>query len=135
MSHMDEPARLHRRALRLAHASMGWMVIEAGIAVTAGVLAASIALIGFGLDSVIEFFSALIVVWQLHGQGEERETRAVRLIAGRSSLSPPTSLPRASGPWSIRLGPDTPRQGSPSQPQHWSSCRSWRSRSAAPGRP
>lgn len=53
-----------------------------GIRHPGGVLAASIALIGFGLDSVIEFFSALIVVWQLHGHGEERETRAVRLIGG-----------------------------------------------------
>lgn len=77
---MDERGRLHRRALSLAYLSMGWMVIEAGVAVTAGILAASIALVGFGLDSVIEFFSAVIVVWQLHGQGEERETRAVRLI-------------------------------------------------------
>ena len=77
---MDEPGRLHRRALALAYLSMGWMVIEAGVAVTAGILAASVALVGFGLDSVIEFFSAVIVVWQLHGQGEQRETRAVRLI-------------------------------------------------------
>ena len=66
---MDEHGRLHRRALSLAYLSMGWMVIEAGVAVTAGILAASIALVGFGLDSVIEFFSAVIVVWQLHGQG------------------------------------------------------------------
>jgi divalent metal cation (Fe/Co/Zn/Cd) transporter len=80
MSHVDGNARLHRRALLLAYLSMSWMVIEAGVAVTAGILAASIALVGFGLDSVIEFFSALIVVWQLHGQGEERETRAVQLI-------------------------------------------------------
>ena len=57
---------------------MAWMVIEAAVAITAGVLASSIALTGFGLDSVIEFFSAAIVVWQL--RGEDRETRAVRLI-------------------------------------------------------
>jgi divalent metal cation (Fe/Co/Zn/Cd) transporter len=57
---------------------MAWMTAEA--AVTAGVLASSIALIGFGLDSVIEFCAAAIVVWQLRGEGEERETRAVRLI-------------------------------------------------------
>ena len=59
---------------------MAWMVAEAGVAITAGVIAASIALVGFGLDSVIELFSAAIVVWQLRGGGEERETRAVRLI-------------------------------------------------------
>ena len=61
---------------------MAWMTAEAAVAVTAGVLASSIALTGFGLDSVIEFFAAAFVVWQLRGQeeGEERETRAVRLI-------------------------------------------------------
>jgi divalent metal cation (Fe/Co/Zn/Cd) transporter len=59
---------------------MAWMAAEAGVAVTAGVIASSAALTGFGLDSVIEFFAAAVVVWQLRGDGEERETRAVRLI-------------------------------------------------------
>jgi hypothetical protein len=47
------------------------------------VLASSIAMIGFGLDSVIEFFAAAVVAWQLHGEEEERETRAVWLIGVR----------------------------------------------------
>ena len=61
---------------------MAWMVAEAAVAITAGVLASSIVLIGFGLDSVIEFFAAMIVIWQLRGEiaGQQRETRAVRLI-------------------------------------------------------
>ena len=61
---------------------MAWMTAEAAVAVTAGVLASSIALTGFGLDSVIEFLAAAVVVWQLRGEdaGKERETRAVRLI-------------------------------------------------------
>ena len=59
---------------------MAWMVVEAAVAITAGFIAASIALVGFGLDSVIEFFAAAIVVWQLRGVAEEREARAVRLI-------------------------------------------------------
>jgi len=78
-------ARLRRRGFLLEYASMAWMTAEAAIAITAGVLASSIALIGFGLDSVIEFFAAAVVVWQLGGageqdEGEQRETRAVRLI-------------------------------------------------------
>ena len=75
-------ARLRRRGFWLEYASMAWMTAEAAVAITAGVLASSIALVGFGLDSVIEFFAAAIVVWQLHGEeeGQERETRAVRLI-------------------------------------------------------
>jgi divalent metal cation (Fe/Co/Zn/Cd) transporter len=73
-----ELARLRRRGFRLEYASMAWMTAEAAVAVTAGVIASSIALTGFGLDSVIEFFAAAIVIWQL--RGEDRETRAVRLI-------------------------------------------------------
>jgi divalent metal cation (Fe/Co/Zn/Cd) transporter len=74
--------RLRRRGFRLEYATMAWMVAEAGVAITAGLVAASIALVGFGLDSVIELFSAAIVIWQLRGEiaGQDRETRAVRLI-------------------------------------------------------
>jgi len=73
-------ARLRRQGFWLEYASMAWMTAEAAVAITAGVLASSIALTGFGLDSVIEFFAAAVVVWQLRDEGEERETRAVRLI-------------------------------------------------------
>ena len=73
-------ARLRRRGFRLEYASMTWMTVEAAVAITAGVIASSIALTGFGLDSVLEFFAAAVVVWQLRGGGEARETRAVRLI-------------------------------------------------------
>lgn len=75
-----ELARLRRRGFWLEYASMAWMMTEAGVAITAGIIASSIALLGFGLDSVIELFSAGIVVWQLRGDMGERETRAVRLI-------------------------------------------------------
>ena len=74
----DRMARLRQRGFWLEYASMAWMTAEAAVAITAGVIASSIALVGFGLDSVIEFFAAAIVVWQL--RGEDRETRAVRLI-------------------------------------------------------
>jgi divalent metal cation (Fe/Co/Zn/Cd) transporter len=74
--------RLRRRGFRLEYATMTWMVAEAAIAITAGLIAASVALVGFGLDSVIELFSAAIVIWQLRGEiaGQDRQTRAVRLI-------------------------------------------------------
>ena len=79
----SELTRLRRRGFALEYATMAWMVAEAAVAITAGVLASSIVLIGFGLDSVIEFFAAMIVIWQLRGEiaGQQRETRAVRLIA------------------------------------------------------
>ena len=58
---------------------MAWMTAEAAVAIAAGIIVSSIALVGFGLDSVIEF-AAAVVVWQLRGEAEDRETRAVRLI-------------------------------------------------------
>lgn len=74
--------RLRRRGFWLEYATVTWMVAEAAIAITAGLIAASVALVGFGLDSVIELFSAAIVIWQLRGEiaGQDRQTRAVRLI-------------------------------------------------------
>jgi divalent metal cation (Fe/Co/Zn/Cd) transporter len=60
---------------------MAWMVVEGAVAITAGVVAHSIALMGFGLDSAIELMAAQVVVWELRGTGEERQERALRLIA------------------------------------------------------
>lgn len=75
-----ERARLTRRGFWLEYASMAWMAVEAAVAITSGIIASSIALVGFGLDSVIEFAASAVVVWQLRGGNEEREARAVRLI-------------------------------------------------------
>jgi divalent metal cation (Fe/Co/Zn/Cd) transporter len=80
MSRTDERDRLTRRGFWLEYASMAWMTVEATVAITAGIIASSIALVGFGLDSVIEFAAAAIVIWQLRGGGGQREERAVRLI-------------------------------------------------------
>lgn len=75
-------SRRRRREFWLDYASMAWMTVEAAVAIVSGIIASSIALTGFGLDSVIEFFAAAVVVWQVRGAvGEERETRALRLIA------------------------------------------------------
>ncbi len=77
-----ERSRLAVRAQLLAATSVAYNVIEAVIAVTAGVLAGSVALVGFGLDSVVEVSSGLIILWQFrHVLPESRERRALRLIA------------------------------------------------------
>ena len=55
------------RGFGLEYFTIAWMAAEAGIAVTAGVVT-SVALTGFGLDSVIEFSSAVIVIWQLRSE-------------------------------------------------------------------
>lgn len=77
-----ERQRLGRRAQLLAGASVTYNVVEAVIAITAGVVAGSVALVGFGLDSVVEVSSGLIVLWQFrHRLPESRERTALRLMA------------------------------------------------------
>ena len=61
---------------------MAYNVIEAIIAITAGLVAGSVALVGFGLDSVVEVSSGLIILWQFqHRMPEARERQALRLMA------------------------------------------------------
>jgi divalent metal cation (Fe/Co/Zn/Cd) transporter len=77
-----DKARLGRRAQLLAAASVSYNVIEAVIAITAGLIAGSVALIGFGLDSIVEVSSGLIILWQFrHRLPESRERQALRLMA------------------------------------------------------
>jgi len=74
-----------RRAKALSWLSIGWMTLEAGVAIVSAVIAGSVALLGFGLDSLIELGSASIVIWRFSGardQSETAERRAQKLIAG-----------------------------------------------------
>ncbi|MGW3288674.1 cation transporter [Streptomyces sp. NPDC001002] len=82
------PARrdlLARRIRQLVAATITYNVVEAAVALTAGTLASSTALIGFGLDSVIEVSSAAAVAWQFsaseHAVRDAREKTTLRIIA------------------------------------------------------
>jgi len=78
----QDRTQLGRRARLLAGTSVGYNVFEAVIAIAAGVVAGSVALVGFGLDSVVEVSSGLIILWQFkHRLPESRERRALRLQA------------------------------------------------------
>ncbi len=68
-----------RRGRFLEYFTIGWNSLEAVIAITFGILAGSVALIGFGVDSVIESSSGAILLWRLLA-GEEREWLALRLV-------------------------------------------------------
>jgi divalent metal cation (Fe/Co/Zn/Cd) transporter len=73
-----------RRARLLSWLSLAWMGAEGVIALTAGILAGSIALVSFGLDSFIEGFASLVIVWRFTGSrlhSEKAETRAQKLVA------------------------------------------------------
>jgi divalent metal cation (Fe/Co/Zn/Cd) transporter len=79
---------LRRRAWALTTITIIWNCLEAVVAIAGGLSAGSIALVGFGLDSVVEVSSAFVIVWRLsrqsatdHAANERAERRAVRLIA------------------------------------------------------
>ncbi|MEU1384894.1 MULTISPECIES: cation transporter [unclassified Nonomuraea] len=84
-AHLTAPARrtaLRRRIRLLVAATITYNVIEAVVAITAGTLASSAALVGFGLDSVVEVASAAAVAWQFSAADHERRERAaLRVIA------------------------------------------------------
>jgi divalent metal cation (Fe/Co/Zn/Cd) transporter len=80
----DERARLERRTRLLAWGGIGWHVVEFAIALAAGLAAGSIALIGFGADSLIEALAGGVVLWLFTGRrrgSRTAERRAQQLIA------------------------------------------------------
>ena len=80
----EEWLRAARRARLLSWISLVWMGAEGAIAITAGILSGSIALVAFGLDSAIEGFASLVIVWRFTGRrllSEDAERRAQKLVA------------------------------------------------------
>jgi len=80
--------RLYSRALWLSYFTVGYNIIEAIVSIAAGVFAGSIALIGFGLDSIMESLSAMVMIWRFgkHGKVSEEEeqrieVKAIKLVA------------------------------------------------------
>jgi divalent metal cation (Fe/Co/Zn/Cd) transporter len=84
---ITERTLLARRGQRLEYFTIAWNSIEALAALIAGILAGSVALVGFGLDSVIEVFSGAALLWRLQHdvdrrQREDAERIALRIVGG-----------------------------------------------------
>jgi divalent metal cation (Fe/Co/Zn/Cd) transporter len=73
-------ARLLRRGFVLEYVTLGWNVAGIIVLAVAAVAARSVALAGFGLDSLIEIGASTVVIWELSGTGEDRQRRGLRLI-------------------------------------------------------
>lgn len=73
-------AALFQRGVWLEYATLGWNVVEIGFLIVAAIAAGSVALSGFAIDSFIEIFASLVVLWHLRGVPADRERRAVCLI-------------------------------------------------------
>src|SRR5215831_11423131 len=87
MAMKDAPGRgaLARRARHLEYVTIGWNALEGLIAVAAGALAGSVALVGFGVDSAIEVGSGAAVLWRMAADAdraarERRERTALRIV-------------------------------------------------------
>jgi divalent metal cation (Fe/Co/Zn/Cd) transporter len=86
---LERRQELHRRALWLEYFTIGWNVIEGVVAIGAGLLAGSVALVGFGVDSSVEVISALGLLWRLRKAGPDAtvaeesaaERRALHVVA------------------------------------------------------
>jgi divalent metal cation (Fe/Co/Zn/Cd) transporter len=79
----EEPPYMDvKRGRRLEYFTIGWNLLEAFVSIAAGLLAGSIALIGFGIDSLIETSSGVILLWRLREgeEGERRERPALKLV-------------------------------------------------------
>jgi len=79
---MNEPEKLLRRGLALEYSTLAWNVVGVVVVIYAALKAHSVALAGFGLDSLIEIGASTVVVWELTGAGKDREKKALRLIGG-----------------------------------------------------
>jgi len=75
-----EIERLLRRGFALEYATLAWNVVGVFVLVFAAKDSGSVALIGFGLDSMLEIGASTVVIWELSGTGEQRQRRAMKLI-------------------------------------------------------
>jgi divalent metal cation (Fe/Co/Zn/Cd) transporter len=85
-------AQLARRVKLLSWLSLAWMTVEGVVAIAAGIVAGSIALIGFGLDSAIEGLASVIIIWRFTGArvfSHAAEQRAQKLVAAQFFLLAP----------------------------------------------
>src|SRR5690242_16176729 len=88
----DRYEALAGRAKLLSWLSLAWMTVEGVVALIAGIAAGSIALVGFGLDSAIEGFASVIIIWRFTGErvmSSRAERRAQQLVAVQFFLLAP----------------------------------------------
>jgi len=77
---MNPDTQLLRRGLALEYVTLGWNVVGVVVLAWSAVVARSVALGGFGLDSLIEIGASSVVIWELSGRDDSRQRRALRLI-------------------------------------------------------
>ena len=82
----EDGAALLRRGFLLEYLTLAWNVVGIVVLTIAATGARSVALVGFGLDSLIEIGASTVVIWELSGSGHQRQQRALRLIGAAFAL-------------------------------------------------
>ena len=111
--------RLHRRGLRLEWFTVAWNILEAFVAIGAGLIAGSVALVGFGVDSGSEVIAAVALLWRLYQVGPRAdakargaaEKRALYVVAATFLLLGVYIIYEAVGALITREGPETSAVG------------------------
>ncbi len=96
----------------LEYATLGWNVAGVVILAPTAIAARSVALAGFGLDSLIEIGASMVVVWELSGAGQTRQRRALALIGVAFALLAIYLAVQSSWSWRPVTGPGTAWPGS-----------------------
>lgn len=107
---VDLRTQSHRRVSTLQYLTVAWNLTEFAVTVALGVAAGSVALVAFGLDSLVEVFASAVVLWHL-GAGDDREPRhrtrrALRLVAGAFAVLAVGLALGAAHSWSAGARPD-----------------------------
>jgi divalent metal cation (Fe/Co/Zn/Cd) transporter len=104
---VNNASTLLRRGLLLEYLTLGWNVVGTVIVIAAAVAAHSVALAGFGLDSLVEIGASMVVVWQLRGIHDRREKVALRLISAAFFTLAITILTQSAHTLWLRVHPGT----------------------------
>lgn len=108
---MNEADRLLRRGLNLESITLIWNVVGVAVVIFAAWKAHSVALAGFGLDSLIEIGASTVVIWELTGIGKDREKKALRLIGGAFFALAVYILAQSARTLTLHTRPDTSALG------------------------
>src|SRR3989338_2353441 len=82
--HADNRKNFTNKALKLEYLTVGWNIVEGAIAISAAVMAGSVALLGFGIDSVVESISGAILIWRLRAEETVADQQALDQLDHRA---------------------------------------------------
>ena len=130
-----QPSGLLRRGFALEYTTLVWNVVGVAVLAWSAIRARSVALAGFGLDSLIEIGASVVVVWELNGADKARQRGALRLIGGAFALLALYLVVQRAVVLATGHRPPTASPASSGRRLRRRECSSWPRARLAPGRP